>query len=180
MPFPPVRCYRSLSWYVPCRLFPFRQLLCLFARFLHIEFACLALCLHTWLTPAGNFYFFQSKKYHASRVASQCYISQFSQQTKIHTLSLICSPARLHASLRFSLHTPMPIGMPTRKSALCDLPLRSARSRKHCSTRSEIAHSSLIRFFRRAASSWSQRKIAIRIAHARLMAPLPLRIIPYI
>ena len=88
MPFPPVRCCRSLSCSLLCRLFPFGQLLCLFDRSLHSENACLLSRLRTWLAPAGYFYYLRSKKYPASRERFTALLSAFSKPTKIHSLPI--------------------------------------------------------------------------------------------
>jgi len=58
----------------------------------------------------------------------------------------LCSPAKPTAALRFLLHTPACICMPPQKSALCDLFITFSRSPQPFGTRSEIAHTSLIRF----------------------------------
>ena|GEM_PF-5763426 len=122
MPFPPVRCYRSLSWYLPRRLFPFGQLLCLFISSFNSETACFAHCQCTRLASAGYFLLLAEQKNTTLHESLHCanFFIQFANKNS-HAVFVY---ARLRAAwLRydFCFAMPTPIFMLAQKSTLCDL-----------------------------------------------------------
>src|SRR5436305_10449678 len=105
MPFSLVRCYRSLSCYLLCRLFSFGQLLCLFTNFFHFENACFAPAARP-TTPAWYFYILRSKKYHASQLLRYRLFLHSSSRQKATRCLILCSPRMPVRPLGSFLHKP--------------------------------------------------------------------------
>jgi hypothetical protein len=119
MPFPPVRCYRSLSCYLLCRLFPFGQLLCLFARFLHYRNRTFRSPLYYQALTAGCFRLYHclaSKTPRFTRTLHFAFFLYSVNRQKATRCQCLCSPALPPAALRIFADTSPPLFHATQKS----------------------------------------------------------------